>query len=80
MEDWGYKAICLSASSGMGLEDLAASLKARVSVTAGPSGVGKSSLINAINAQLSTANRTLVGEPATDQIAAIDSQYTLLLI
>lgn len=39
----------------MGLPDLAASLESRVSVTAGPSGVGKSSLINAINTQLSTA-------------------------
>lgn len=57
VEAWGYDAICLSASSGMGLPDLEASLKSRVSVTAGPSGVGKSSLINAINAQLSTASK-----------------------
>ncbi len=41
----------MSAASGLGLDRLAGVLQGRVSVVAGPSGVGKSSLINAIKLQ-----------------------------
>ncbi|WP_312071950.1 ribosome small subunit-dependent GTPase A [Anaerotignum propionicum] len=43
----GYLVICTSAELGSGVEDLKAALENRISVFAGPSGVGKSSLINA---------------------------------
>jgi ribosome biogenesis GTPase / thiamine phosphate phosphatase len=44
----GYATLCLSAGSGDGLDDLRVALKDRISVFVGQSGVGKSSLINAL--------------------------------
>ena len=43
----GYPVICTSAEKGMGIEELRHALENKISVFAGPSGVGKSSLINA---------------------------------
>lgn len=45
----GYDVITTSAKEGIGIEGLAARLAERVSVFAGPSGVGKSALLNAVN-------------------------------
>lgn len=55
-EKSGYKVICLSAEKGIGIDELKLNLKNKISVFAGPSGVGKSSLINSIspNLQLKT--------------------------
>jgi len=47
-EDVGYPVHYLSAREGIGVEGLADRLAGRVSVVAGPSGVGKSTLLNAI--------------------------------
>ncbi len=44
----GYRVIYTSASDGRGLEELRAALRGRLSALAGPSGVGKSSLLNAL--------------------------------
>lgn len=44
----GYRLILTSARTGEGLDDLRAVLRGRFTVLAGPSGVGKSSLLNAI--------------------------------
>lgn len=44
----GYPVICTSAQEGRGIEELRQALENRISVFAGPSGVGKSSLINAV--------------------------------
>ncbi len=44
----GYRVIYTSAQRGDGLEDLKAALRHKVSVMAGSSGVGKSSLLNAL--------------------------------
>jgi ribosome biogenesis GTPase len=44
----GYQVLELSASSGAGLDELQAALKGHISVFVGQSGVGKSSLINAL--------------------------------
>ena len=48
----GYKVFLLSAESGYGLDHLRRLLKDQSSVVAGQSGVGKSSLLNAIDPQL----------------------------
>ena len=47
-EDIGYKVIVMSTLTGAGLNELAALLRGKVSVLAGPSGVGKSSIVNCI--------------------------------
>lgn len=44
----GYPVVVTSAVTGLGIEDLAAALADRISVMAGPSGGGKSSLLNAL--------------------------------
>lgn len=44
----GYPVIYTSAKTGQGVEDLHATLTGKISALAGPSGVGKSSLLNAI--------------------------------
>lgn len=56
IESWGYDAIAVSAATGRGLDRLSEVLAGRVSVVAGPSGVGKSSLINAIKLQADAAS------------------------
>lgn len=45
----GYKVIVTSSKDNIGIEELKASLKDNISVFAGPSGVGKSSLLNIID-------------------------------
>ncbi|GIV61631.1 ribosome small subunit-dependent GTPase A [Rhodocaloribacter litoris] len=44
----GYPVLMTSVKTGEGLDAFAAALRGRVSVVAGPSGVGKSSLLNAV--------------------------------
>lgn len=46
LKRWGYNPFLLSLRNGKGLEDLTQCLHSRITVLAGPSGVGKSSLIN----------------------------------
>lgn len=45
----GYKVIITSVKENIGIDELVASLKGHITVFAGPSGVGKSSLLNKIN-------------------------------
>ncbi len=56
-EKIGYPVLYTSAHSGTGVKKLHAHLKGKVSVLAGPSGVGKSSLLNAIQPELGLAVR-----------------------
>lgn len=51
----GYRLIFASANSGQGVAELGAALRDKVSIFAGPSGVGKSSLLNAIQPGLGLA-------------------------
>ncbi|PSB00716.1 ribosome small subunit-dependent GTPase A, partial [Merismopedia glauca] len=46
IQTWGYEPIFLSVTTGIGLEDIQQLLQDKISVLAGMSGVGKSSLIN----------------------------------
>ena len=48
----GYSVIYTSAYTGAGVEDLRAQLHKKVSLITGPSGVGKSSLLNAVQPEL----------------------------
>lgn len=48
----GYKVFNISAKDKRGIEEIRAELKGEVTVVAGPSGVGKSSLINALDERL----------------------------
>lgn len=43
----GYPVVCTAATQGIGIDELRAALRDKISVFAGPSGVGKSSLLNA---------------------------------
>ena len=51
-EDIGYSVIGTSMKQGIGVKELSQKLKDRITVFAGPSGVGKSSLLNAIQPNL----------------------------
>lgn len=51
-EELGYKVLYTSALKGEGLEELADLMKDKLSALAGPSGVGKSTLLNAIQPHL----------------------------
>ncbi len=53
----GYPVLYTSAQSGLGLDEFKAWLKGKISALAGPSGVGKSSLLNAIQPGLGLAVR-----------------------
>lgn len=53
--DLGYPVLLTSAQTGRGVEDFRQQLADRVSVVSGPSGVGKSSLLNAVDPDLNLA-------------------------
>ena len=56
-ETIGYRVLYTSAETGRGLDALQAVLRGKISVLAGPSGVGKSSLLNSIQPGLGLAVR-----------------------
>jgi ribosome biogenesis GTPase / thiamine phosphate phosphatase len=51
-EELGYRVLLCSAASGIGMNELAQMLCGRITVLAGPSGVGKSSLLNRLEPNL----------------------------
>jgi ribosome biogenesis GTPase len=55
----GYPVIYTSAKSGLGIPELTGMLRGKLSVFAGPSGVGKSSLLNSIQPGLGLAIRSV---------------------
>lgn len=58
-EDIGYPVLYTSAHMGQGMGTLRERLRGRLSVLSGPSGVGKSSLLNAIQPELGLAVREI---------------------
>lgn len=48
LEEWGYNPLFISVMTFQGLEELKDCLNSKITILAGPSGVGKSSLINAL--------------------------------
>lgn len=58
-EDIGYPVVYTSARTGQGVEALRERLVGRLSVLSGPSGVGKSSLLNALQPDLGLATREI---------------------
>ncbi|GAB4448464.1 MAG: ribosome small subunit-dependent GTPase A [Anaerolineales bacterium] len=58
-ETIGYRVIYTSTQTGAGLDELHEALKGKISALAGPSGVGKSSLLNAIQPGLGLAVREI---------------------
>lgn len=48
VENMGYEVICLNAKKGEGLENIRENLKDDITVLCGPSGVGKSTILNGI--------------------------------
>lgn len=58
-EDLGYPVVYTSAITGQGVEELRGHLKGKLSALTGPSGVGKSSLLNAIQPDLGLQVRTV---------------------
>jgi ribosome biogenesis GTPase len=76
----GFRVLLTSAEAGDGLEELRAALKDRRSVLCGPSGVGKSSLINAVapGLKLKTAeigHVTHKGRHATTSIKLLELPF-----
>ncbi len=55
----GYKVIFVSAETGLGMDELRAMLLGKTTVFAGPSGVGKSSTLNAISPNANVATGVL---------------------
>ena len=51
-EELGYRVLLLSAATGMGMDELSKLMNGRITVLAGPSGVGKSSLLNCLEPDL----------------------------
>jgi len=58
-EELGYPVVYTSAHTGQGVDQLTAHLKEKISALAGPSGVGKSSLLNAIQPDLGLQVRSV---------------------
>ncbi|MGE5329050.1 MAG: ribosome small subunit-dependent GTPase A [Deltaproteobacteria bacterium] len=48
-ENAGYETVLVSAVKGLGIEKLKEKMKDKISILAGPSGVGKSTIVNALN-------------------------------
>lgn len=56
LHSWGYEPLFCSVESKYGLGSLASKLKDQTTVIVGPSGVGKSSLINALRSNPSVTD------------------------
>jgi predicted GTPase len=76
MNSWGYKPLFCSASRNSGLDSLVDILANKTSVIIGPSGVGKSSVINALGdvAGLNPWTKCADGEDSSFDIEVVSHQ------
>ena len=72
---WGYKAVAVSVTNGQGMAQLAAALDGRISAVAGPSGVGKSSIINALRVRAQHAQHEQAPQHAQHEQAPQHAQH-----
>ena len=70
----GYTLIYTSAKTGQGIEELRDSLRGKISALAGPSGVGKSSLLNALQPGLGLAVKEISRTTGKGQHMTVVSQ------
>ncbi|MDJ0660824.1 MAG: small ribosomal subunit biogenesis GTPase RsgA [Crocosphaera sp.] len=62
LEKWGYNPLFISVMTSQGLTELKDSLKDKITILAGPSGVGKSSLINTLIPQVEQRVNSVSGK------------------
>ncbi len=74
LEGWGYDAKVISVATGQGVDELEEALKGKTTVLAGPSGVGKSSLINRLRFK-SALTSALESVESKDDDDAEDVKY-----
>ena len=73
-EDIGHRVMLTSAATGEGIDELKAALQGKISVIAGPSGVGKSTMLNALSSELDlitgdVSEKTKKGRHTTTHVA-----------
>jgi ribosome biogenesis GTPase len=74
----GYHVFVLSAASGEGIDALRAEMRSRTSALIGPSGVGKSSLLNALDPALELRIGALSGRSGTGRHTTVSSRLMAL--
>ncbi len=62
LKSWGYEPVFISVQENQGLDQLLARLNDKITIVAGPSGVGKSSLINHLIPNLNLRVNTVSGK------------------
>lgn len=62
LQAWGYDPVMISTYTGLGIDAVSERLAGRVTVVSGPSGVGKSSLINALIPQVKLRTSEVSGK------------------
>ncbi|WP_219907619.1 small ribosomal subunit biogenesis GTPase RsgA [Aphanothece hegewaldii] len=77
LNGWGYQSIFLSVTQDLGIEELLSRLQNKISILAGPSGVGKSSLINRLIPNIeqrvgSVSGKLLKGRHTTRHVELFD--------
>jgi ribosome biogenesis GTPase / thiamine phosphate phosphatase len=77
-ESVGYRTFVVSARSGKGLEPLRAMLCQGASALIGPSGVGKSSILNAVDPDLDLRTGELSGRTSTGRHTTVSSRLIRL--
>jgi ribosome biogenesis GTPase / thiamine phosphate phosphatase len=78
-EQLGYRLLRTSAKTGEGVAELRALLKDRISVFTGPSGVGKTSLLNAVEPDLGRAVKSVSGYHQEGMHTTRDSELVKLV-
>lgn len=73
-EDIGYRVVYTSASEGQGVEELHERLQGKISALTGPSGVGKSSLLNAMQPGLGIAAKSVSDATTKGRHTTVSSQ------